>query len=61
MHGTADMKDTLQPIVIQTINTESLNQRDPVPELVSTLTGPLPGQNHLVMHNFKQKNVLKKC
>lgn len=50
MDGTGDMKGIPQPIVIRTINTESLSQRDPVQEPVSTLTGHLPGQNHLKMH-----------
>lgn len=53
MDGTGDMKGILQPIVIRAINTESLNQRDPVPEPVSTLTDPPPGQKHLMMYNFK--------
>lgn len=44
MLGTADMKGSPQLIVIQTTNTESLNQNDPAPELVSTLTGPPPGR-----------------
>lgn len=44
MDGTGDMKGILQPIVIRAINTESLSQRDPVPEPVSTLTDPPPGQ-----------------
>lgn len=43
MDGTGDMKGILQPIVIRTINTESLSQRDPVLEPVSTLTGHLQG------------------
>lgn len=42
--GMADMKGSPQLIVIQTTNTESLNQNDPAPELVSTLTGPPPGR-----------------
>lgn len=54
MDGTGDMKGILQPIVIRAINTESPSQRDPVPEPVSTLTGRLPGQNHLMMYNFMQ-------
>lgn len=52
MVGMGDMKDILQPIVIRAINTESLSQRDPAPGPVSTLTGPLPGQNHIMMYSF---------
>lgn len=52
MGGMGDMKDILQPIVIRAINTESLSQRDPAPGPVSTLTGPLPGQNHIMMYSF---------
>lgn len=52
MGGMGDMKGILQPIRTRAINTESLSQRDPVPGLVSTLTGPLPGQNHIVMCSF---------
>lgn len=44
MLGMADMKGSPQLIVIQTTNTESLSQRDPAPEPVSTLTGPPPGE-----------------
>lgn len=49
MGGMGDMRGILQPIMTRAINTESLSQRDPVPGLVSTLTGPLPGQNRIVM------------
>lgn len=52
MGGMGDMKGILQPIVIRAINTQSLSQRDPVPGPVSTLTGPLPGQNHIMMYSF---------
>lgn len=51
MGGMGDMKVILQPIVIRVINTESLSPRDPVPGPVSTLTGPLPGRNHM-MYSF---------
>lgn len=50
MGGMGDMKGILQPIVIKAINIESLSQRDPTPGPVSTLTGPLPGQNHIMMY-----------
>lgn len=52
MAGMGDMKGILQPIMIRAINTESLSQRDPVPGPVSTLTGPLPGQNYRIMYSF---------
>lgn len=52
MGGMGDTKAILQPIMIRAINTESLSQRDPVPGPVSTLTGPLPGQNHIIMYSF---------
>lgn len=44
MPGMADMKGSPQLTGIQTTSTESLNQSDPAPEPVSTLTGPPPGQ-----------------
>lgn len=44
MLGMADIKDNRQLIVIQITHTENLNQNDPAPELVSTLTDPHPGQ-----------------
>lgn len=43
MLGMADIKDNRQLIEIQITHTENLNQNDPAPELVSTLTGPLTG------------------
>lgn len=52
MCGMGGMKGILQLIMIRAINTESLSQRDPVPGPVSTLTGPLPGQNHITIYSF---------
>lgn len=49
MLGMADIKDNRQLIEIQITHTENLNQNDPAPELVSTLTGPLPGQRKRFM------------
>lgn len=51
MGGMGDTKGILQHIMIRAINTESLSQRDPVPGPVSTLTGPLPGQNHIIIYS----------
>lgn len=59
MGGMGDMKGILEPIMTRAINTESLSQRDPVPGLVSTLTGPLLGQNQIVMCGLLTRLVMQ--